>query len=371
MGENVDKALKLLRETFGFDSAVLMSDVLQAKKTAIPIGITAIDVGVLGIGGFPRGQFFEFYGKEKVGKTTLLLHMMAAAQSDGLLPIVLDPKAATASDLERAMRIGVDVDNCVLLPVKTSEEGIEQLQEVIVNLRKESVGIAIFWDDMGLTATRGNVETFSEKRRRRITRKEQTKIGEKSKVMWSFCRTLSGLCYREGIPLVIVNHLIANIQTGGFRGSTSTTIGGGATRAASRIRLKLQKVETIKRGKIVIGQLVKVICEANAFAVPGKSALVYLSYEDGYDNTLSTIHSALDEGLVSKSRGRYRDKLWPRGSKAKALCDWTEREIVVLEDRMWSDVYANDDTIIVRSCSDDEDDVVCDLSDSGIDYLED
>ena len=49
---------------------------------AISTGSIALDLA-LGIGGVPRGRIVEIYGPESSGKTTLALHVAAAAQKEG------------------------------------------------------------------------------------------------------------------------------------------------------------------------------------------------------------------------------------------------------------------------------------------------
>ena len=55
----------------------------------IPVNVEALSTGslsldlALGIGGVPKGRIIEIYGPEASGKTTLALHVVAAAQKAG------------------------------------------------------------------------------------------------------------------------------------------------------------------------------------------------------------------------------------------------------------------------------------------------
>ena len=53
------------------------------KIEVIPTGSIALDIA-LGVGGFPRGKIIEIAGHEKVGKTALVLDIVAQAQAKEL-----------------------------------------------------------------------------------------------------------------------------------------------------------------------------------------------------------------------------------------------------------------------------------------------
>src|SRR3954468_23803297 len=70
-----------------------------------PCGVTALDAR-LG-GGFPRGQLSELIGPRSSGRTSLLLHTMAAATARGELVALVD--ALDMFDVESAAAAGVDL----------------------------------------------------------------------------------------------------------------------------------------------------------------------------------------------------------------------------------------------------------------------
>jgi recombination protein RecA len=333
MSEDTKLVLSVLRKTFGVGAAVLMSEVEQAHDNAIATGNLAIDYGLLGVGGYPRGQFLELYARDKVGKTSLVLLMIASAQREGIVPIVIDPKASTANDIARASRIGVVTEDVVLLPVQTSEEALVQARQAIKDIRAENIDLAFFWDDMSISPTHSNVDPKKPKKK---GEKVTAPVAEKAKVMWDFCRSLAALCYRERVSMVIVNHMIAQISTGfSFAGPRETTSGGGATRAAARIRVHLKRLSFIKTKSVKTGHVVKAITEANAFFKPQCSVLLALDYVNGYDPKLSLLYTAEDAGFVTKARGKYRAKHWPKGHLAKLAIDWNGEELAELAAVMW------------------------------------
>jgi recombination protein RecA len=75
------------------------------ESALAPSGISALDAR-LG-GGFPRGQLSELVGARSSGRTSLLLHMLAAATARGELVAVVD--ALDMLDVESAATAGVDL----------------------------------------------------------------------------------------------------------------------------------------------------------------------------------------------------------------------------------------------------------------------
>ena len=71
-----------------------------------PSNIPGLDAG-LG-GGFPRGQLSELVGSRSSGRTSLLLHLLAAATARGELTALVD--ALDMLDVESASAAGVDLD---------------------------------------------------------------------------------------------------------------------------------------------------------------------------------------------------------------------------------------------------------------------
>src|SRR5438034_9286136 len=75
------------------------------ESALAPSGISALDARLSG--GFPRGQLSELVGSRSSGRTSLLLHMLAAATARGELVAVVD--ALDLLDGDSAATAGVDL----------------------------------------------------------------------------------------------------------------------------------------------------------------------------------------------------------------------------------------------------------------------
>jgi len=348
-------ALKTLRKAYGVDAGILMSEVARACDTSIETGVSAFDYGLLGIGGIPSGQFIQIYGKEGVGKTTLLLTIIAAMQQNGRVVFVIDPKAAVASDVARARRIGIDPDNVIILPVDTTQDALAKTRSMILRLKEKNVKMAFFWDDLGLAPTKSKLDL----------KKDGTEVAEKARSVWDFCQTLSGVCYKADIPMVIVNQLISVINTGWSRGGpTDTTSGGGGVKYASRINIGLGRGALIKKGKDASGHTVYATTGKNAFFASNRKVQLHLDYRYGFLDRESTLMNAV--GTITKSRKGEGYKCDDIGvTEYKQFDQWTSKEILDLESLMWpwmDDPEGYDwSSMVTNTLEDEEDELVNEL----------
>ena len=78
----LDTALAQIEKNYGKGTVMRLGERPELNVDAIPTGSLALDAA-LGIGGVPKGRIIEIYGPESSGKTTLALHILAAAQKQG------------------------------------------------------------------------------------------------------------------------------------------------------------------------------------------------------------------------------------------------------------------------------------------------
>ena len=79
----LEAVLAQIRKEFGEGAIMRMGDGEITKQVpSISTGSFSLDLA-LGIGGLPRGRIVEVFGPESSGKTTLALHVIAAAQKAG------------------------------------------------------------------------------------------------------------------------------------------------------------------------------------------------------------------------------------------------------------------------------------------------
>ena len=88
----IGSAVAQIERQFGKGSIMRMGDRSHVDVGVVGTGSLALDLA-LGIGGLPRGRIVEVFGPESSGKTTLLYHVIANAQS--VLPCIVSPFLAS------------------------------------------------------------------------------------------------------------------------------------------------------------------------------------------------------------------------------------------------------------------------------------
>src|SRR5436305_12930662 len=87
-------ALSQIEKQFGKGTVMRMGDPgARVACDAIPTGALPLDLA-LGIGGVPRGRVVAIFGPGSSGKTTLVYHILAAAQKLGGVCAFVDAEQA-------------------------------------------------------------------------------------------------------------------------------------------------------------------------------------------------------------------------------------------------------------------------------------
>ena len=90
----LETAMSQIEKQFGKGAVMRLGQNATMNVEAIPTGSLSLDMA-LGIGGLPRGRIVEIYGPESSGKTTVALHVVAAAQKRGGSAEIIDVEPKT------------------------------------------------------------------------------------------------------------------------------------------------------------------------------------------------------------------------------------------------------------------------------------
>ena len=204
--------------------------------TFITSGVKEIDALV---GGYPRGRITEVYGKKSVGKTTLMMYMLAAISQDNK---VLYIDAENALNVGRLEELKANMKN---IDFSTSSV-LEDIGQIILdNLTKYDV---IILDSVAGTITRTEAQSDIG----------DHVVGVKGKVMNSiFSRRLPEVVAKSGCTLLLINQLRDSFS---MYGEPTYTPGGKAIEYAASLRLQLNtvKADLIIKDKETIGHNVEV-----------------------------------------------------------------------------------------------------------------
>lgn len=286
MAEDKEKALaeafKAIEKQFGKGSIMKLGEKVYTEMEVIPTGSISLDMA-LGVGGYPKGRIIEIYGPESSGKTTFALHAIAQAQKQGGVAAFID--AEHALDPKYAKALGVDVDNLIVSQPDTGEQALEIAEHLI-----RSGAIAIVVVD-SVAALVPKVEIDGDM--------GDSHIGTQARLMSQAMRKLSGAISKSNTVAIFINQIREKV--GVLFGSPETTSGGRALKFYATIRLDIRRVEQIKQGTDIIGNLTRIKVVKNKVAPPFKVVDVDLIYGQGVSREAEILDLAVNYDIINKS----------------------------------------------------------------------
>lgn len=210
-------------------------------------------------GGYPRGRITELYGKKSVGKTTLMMYMLAKISQDYK---VLFMDAENALNKVRLVEVGADISKIDF----TSTSILEDIGQIILdNLKKYDV---IILDSVAGTITKTEAQSEIG----------DHVVGVKGKVMNSiFSRRLPEVVAKSGCTLLLINQLRDSFSPYGDR---TYTPGGKAIEYAASLRISLNttKADLITKDGVKIGHKVQVVVTKSKVSKPYAETSFTLKY---------------------------------------------------------------------------------------------
>ena len=265
MSRELDAAMAQVTKMYGAGAVLRMGESPFLDIKVIPTGLAGLD-DALGIGGVPVGRIIEIFGREGVGKTTLGLHLMAAAQRDPSAGAVLYVDAEHALDVGYAATIGVDVGKML---VSQPDNGEQALEIVDICVRSGAMSLIVV-DSVAALTPRSEIEGEMG----------DASGGLQARLMSQAMRKLTGAAARNGTTVVFINQVRDKI--GMTFGNPETTPGGQALKFYSSARISLHKRGLTKVGDGVVGQLVELRVVKNKFAPPFRTTTLPLMFNKGF-----------------------------------------------------------------------------------------
>lgn len=179
-------------------------------------GIDAFD-NLMG-GGLTLGCITEFFGNPSVGKSTLALQVIAAAQKAGHPCLFADTEFSFTPAF--ATSLGV---NCAELDLTQFRLGEQTFDAIVEWVSEHKKGVVVL-DSMGQILPREESEKPAEGK----------SIGLQARLMGAFCRKVLGLLAENDCALIIVNHEVKPIDSKGV-----TSSGGAKLAFAKRFSVRL------------------------------------------------------------------------------------------------------------------------------------
>lgn len=278
----LEEAFKAIEKQYGKGSIMKLGEKIYTEMEVIPSGSISLDMA-LGVGGYPKGRIVEIYGPESSGKTTFALHAIAQAQKAGGIAAFID--AEHALDPKYAKALEVDIDNLVLSQPDTGEQALEITEHLI---RSNAIDIVVI-DSVAALVPKVEIDGDMG----------DSHIGTQARLMSQAMRKLSGAISKSKSIVIFINQIREKV--GVMFGSPETTSGGRALKFYASIRLDIRRVEQIKSGTDIIGNLTRIRVVKNKVAPPFKVVDVDLIYGFGVSHEAEVLDLAVNADIINKS----------------------------------------------------------------------
>jgi recombination protein RecA len=277
----LETAIAQIEKTYGPGSIMRLGESPNVSVDAISTGSLSLDIA-LGVGGVPKGRIVEIYGPESSGKTTIALHILAAAQKAGGEVAFVD--AEHALDPGYAKALGVNIDTMLISQPDTGEQALE-ITEALV--RSGAIDVVVV-DSVAALVPRAEIEAEMG----------DSVVGLHARLMSQALRKLAGSINKTNCIVVFINQLREKI--GVMYGNPETTTGGRALKFYASVRLDVRKGDVLQSGSEKIGNRTKVKVTKNKVAPPFREAEFDIIYGEGISRVGEIIDLGVNLGLIEK-----------------------------------------------------------------------
>lgn len=328
----LQNALAQIEKQYGKGSVMRLGENTAMNVEAISTGSLSLDIA-LGIGGVPKGRIIEIYGPESSGKTTLALHIVAAAQKGGGEAAFID--AEHALDPVYAKALGVNIDDLLISQPDTGDQGLD-ITEALV--RSGAIEVVVV-DSVAALVPRAEIEGEMG----------DSFVGLHARLMSQALRKLAGAISKSNCTVIFINQLREKI--GVTYGNPEVTTGGRALKFYSSVRIEIRRIEHLKNGTTNIGSRTRAKVVKNKIAPPFKEGEFDIMYGEGISRVGELVDIGAKLDYIQKSGAWYsmgETRLGQGRDAAKEYFKANPEESAKLEERIKEAIKNGDVEIITK-----------------------
>ncbi len=274
-------ALQQIEKAYG-KGAIMQMDKMDADVDGISTGTLSLDLA-LGGKGLPRGRIIEVFGPESSGKTTLALHVAAAAQREGGVAAMIDVEHAM--NPVWAKKCGIDLAKLLVSQPEAGEEALEICDMLV---RSASVDVVIV-DSVAALIPRAEIEGAMG----------DSHVAIQARLMSQALRKLTAAIAKSRTIVIFINQI--RMKIGVMFGNPETTPGGRALKFYSSVRLDIRRISSIKEGDTITGNHVRAKVVKNKVAAPFRQAEFDIMFDEGISAEGDLLDLAIADEFVDKA----------------------------------------------------------------------
>jgi len=258
-------------------------------------------------GGVPKSRLTMFSGPSMCGKSYIIQKILAAAQKEGMVPVIFDSE--NAIDPVGAAALGLDTSKVKYVPTFSIEECRNQIYKFLTKAKEagQTGKFIIAIDSLG------NMESETQINR---MEKENTSqdMGSRPRAVKSLLRTCTQLAATTKTTILVTNHIYDD-PSAMFPSLVKEMPGGRAAVYLPSVTVQLarkpMKEDNHIDSKLAVGQksypgvILRALTAKNRFIKQYLEGEMYLSFEKGLAKYYGLLELAVGFGVLVQAGSTY------------------------------------------------------------------